>query len=111
MTSSEPILKKILLGGVAVLALAAATTPALADGPLSAAADEYTTKAGRTLTVKASHGVLRNDSDRDLQIVGNSKPANGTLKLGDDGAITYVPNAGFTGDDTFSRSVSDAVHL
>lgn len=73
-----------------------------------AAADAYETTAG-SLDV-SSPGVLANDSDPDgdaLVAVLASSPANGTLALGVDGSFAYTPNAGFSGEDAFSYSVSD----
>jgi len=54
--------------------------------------------------------VLVNDSDDDgdgLTVTGVSTAANGTLMVNGDNTITYTPNAGFEGQDTFSYDVSD----
>ncbi len=53
--------------------------------------------------------VLSNDTDPDgdsLQIISVSAPANGTVNIAGDQTI-YTPNAGFTGNDTFSYTVDD----
>jgi hypothetical protein len=80
-----------------------------ANQPPSAAADNYTVAAGQTLSVDAP-GVLANDSDPDgdaltAAVVG--QPASGTVTLLPDGSFTYVPNAGFTGQDAFTYAASD----
>jgi VCBS repeat-containing protein len=79
------------------------TVGAVNDGPL-AVADAYTTPEGTTLTVGVLSGVLANDSDPE----GNSfvadvttDVANGDLSVGDDGSFTYIPDAGFNGNDSF----------
>jgi large repetitive protein len=54
--------------------------------------------------------VLDNDSDPDddpLTVVGNTTPANGRLFIGPDGTFAYLPNPGFTGEDSFTYTVSD----
>ncbi|WP_296478644.1 Ig-like domain-containing protein, partial [Roseinatronobacter sp.] len=54
--------------------------------------------------------VLDNDTDADgdpLKIIGNTEPENGTLVLNEDGTFTYVPDDGFTGEDSFTYTVSD----
>jgi hypothetical protein len=80
-------------------------------GPLNAAADSYATGATGTLAVGARDGVLANDSGGDLQIVGHADPGHGSVTLNPDGSFEYVPQAGFTGDDTFTYTVANAVHL
>jgi PKD repeat protein len=75
----------------------------------SAVPDTYSTPQDAALTV-AAPGVLANDTDPDgdaliAQLVGST--ANGTVSLQSDGSFTYTPNAGFTGDDSFSYTASD----
>jgi PKD repeat protein len=75
----------------------------------SAVPDTYSTPQDAALTV-AAPGVLTNDTDPDgdaltAQLVGST--ANGTVSLQSDGSFTYTPNAGFTGDDSFSYTASD----
>ncbi|MDT3441104.1 MULTISPECIES: esterase-like activity of phytase family protein [unclassified Pseudofrankia] len=77
---------------------------------LAAKNDSYRTKAGATLTVRGNgDGLFRNDSGDPLTLVSSTKPAHGTLNLNPDGTFSYTPNAGFTGTDTFTYAVSDAV--
>ena len=55
-------------------------------------------------------GLLANDVDPDgdvLQIVAVSPPGFGTLVDNGNGTWTYIPQAGFTGVDTFSYQVAD----
>jgi large repetitive protein len=52
----------------------------------------------------AAPGVLANDHDpsgASLVAILSVTTAHGTLALAADGSLTYTPDAGFTGDDTF----------
>src|SRR6266508_342149 len=54
--------------------------------------------------------VLANDSDADgdaLSVPGLTVPAHGTATLNADGTVTYAPNAGFSGTDTFTYRAFD----
>ncbi len=54
--------------------------------------------------------VLDNDDDVDgdpLTVTEAGNGANGTTTINPDGTITYSPDAGFTGTDTFQYAVSD----
>ena len=58
-------------------------------------------------------GVLANDTDpdhgtRELTAAVVSGPASGDLEFFDDGTFIYTPDAGFSGDDTFTYQVTDA---
>ncbi len=57
--------------------------------------------------------VTANDGHPDgmpLTVMGiDDNPANGTVTVNDDGTVTYEPNAGFTGEDTFTYTVCDAM--
>ncbi len=85
----------------------------LSDGSLEneapiANADNVTTEEGVTLT----GNVASNDFDPDGDpLTVNTTPVvdvtNGTLTLNADGTFTYVPNAGFTGTDTFTYQICD----
>jgi large repetitive protein len=55
-------------------------------------------------------GVLGNDADPDgdmLHVSYASDPAHGTVAVNPDGTITYTPDTGYTGPDTFTYTVSD----
>lgn len=97
-------------GGVAIaLAVSGAAQAHPVPQALSAHDDAYRVTAGKTLT--AHRGVLGNDSGSPVTLVGHTDPAHGTLGLDPDGTFRYTPQAGFTGVDTFTYTVSDAVHL
>ncbi|GAB2595224.1 hypothetical protein Aab01nite_26210 [Paractinoplanes abujensis] len=54
---------------------------------------------------------LGNDSDDNgdaLTVTAITYPARGTASLNADGTVTYTPNAGFFGTDTFTYSIRDA---
>ena len=64
------------------------------------------------LNIEAVAGVLANDDDPDgdgLEALAVSEPAAGTLNLQSDGSFTYVPNANFNGQDTFSYQANDGI--
>mgnify|MGYP002639406173 CR=1 FL=1 len=58
--------------------------------------------------------ILDNDKDRDSEI-RNARveiveaPASGTLTIGADNKVTYTPNAGFTGNDSFKYRLYDDI--
>ena len=54
--------------------------------------------------------VLGNDSDPDgdtLTVVDVSQGSFGTVSINGDGTLRYVPDAGFTGTDTFTYQIAD----
>lgn len=76
-----------------------------------AAEDAYAVAQDTTLTI-ANPGVLANDADGDgdpLTAILLSPTAHGALIFGDDagGGFTYTPNAGFSGQDSFTYRASD----
>jgi hypothetical protein len=84
--------------------------------PLTANPDSYTTghhPAGAfqaTLSVEGTEGILANDCGEAPAIVANTQPTHGSLDLESDGGFTYTPEAGFSGADSFSYTIADAVH-
>ena len=73
--------------------------------------DTYTTDRNVTLNV-AVPGVLGNDTDVDLDALTAIKiddPLHGTLTFNTNGSFIYIPETGFTGDDTFTYKAFDAV--
>ncbi|WP_345375540.1 Ig-like domain-containing protein [Frondihabitans cladoniiphilus] len=70
--------------------------------------DSGTTTADRTLTTTAATGVLANDSGSALKASLVSGPTHGTLTLNADGSYTYTPNTGFSGNDSFVYTATDA---
>ena len=115
--------RRQLVVGSAVMAIALAGTGSAAlaasgsgrsvahGGRLGAVADSYSTSDVGTLAVTGGHGVLANDSGTPLQITGHTDPGHGSLTLQPDGSFEYVPQAGFTGQDTFTYTVANAVQL
>ena len=80
------------------------------NNPPVAQNDEYNTQQDTSLSV-AAPGVLGNDNDPDgdplsAQLVDTV--SNGTLNLELDGSFVYSPNAGFTGQDSFTYRAADA---
>ena len=54
--------------------------------------------------------VLDNDSDPDfnsLSVTEVSTPRSGGAELNDDGTVTYTPDAGFEGQDSFTYTIED----
>lgn len=75
-----------------------------------AVADEYSAVEDQTLTIAAAAGVLSNDNDADgdtLTAALEADVSNGTLTLNSDGSFTYVPDADFSGVDSFTYRASD----
>ncbi len=69
--------------------------------PDPAVDDDYTTDEDTTLVV-AAPGVLTNDAAGSTTATLASPPSHGTLTLASDGSFTYVPQADFNGEDTFT---------
>lgn len=82
--------------------------PAANVAPVGAA-DAYGTVEDEPLTV-AAPGVLANDTDADgddLTATGLTQPAHGEVVLRADGSLTYTPDSGYFGTDTFTYKASD----
>ncbi len=72
--------------------------------------DGYYTPTDAALVVGLDAGLLSNDTDPDADpIVATliSGPNHGTLALRPDGSFTYVPDPGYTGNDTFTYQAQD----
>jgi hypothetical protein len=75
------------------------------NAPPTANDDTATTSRGVPVTID----VLANDSDPDaddLAVSGTTTPGHGTVRVSA-GAVTYTPDDGFTGQDTFTYAISD----
>lgn len=87
-------------------------TITVAEAPNSAPVavdDAYDAVAGQALTLGAP-GVLGNDTDDDgdtLTATGLTQPVNGSVELAANGALTYTPDAGFSGKDVFTYRAAD----
>ncbi|NBC32001.1 MAG: hypothetical protein GVY13_04935 [Alphaproteobacteria bacterium] len=74
--------------------------------PPVAVNDTAATTEGQPVTI----AVLDNDSDPDadpLDVTAASVPADGTTVVNADNTVTYTPDAGFTGADSFTYSIAD----
>jgi VCBS repeat-containing protein len=72
--------------------------------------DGYVATAEALLSVSAGEGVLANDTDDDgdpLTVALVSEAAHGSMTLNADGSFDYQPEAGFSGEDTFTYQASD----
>ncbi len=99
-----------LAGGLVLSVLTASGAQAHpSGGPATAHDDAYLLSAGRTLF--AHDSVLENDSGADGTLISHTNPTHGALTMNQDGTFSYVPTAGFTGVDTFTYTVNDAVKL
>ena len=76
-----------------------ATLPVLAQP--AAQDDIYSTPAGVPLSIGAASGVLANDSGG-LQAVLVTNVTNGLLLFNNAGGFFYLPNPGFSGNDSFT---------
>jgi len=88
---------------------ASAPAPPPNLSPLAADDDGLTTGAGQSLEIAAAD-LLANDSDPDgdaLTVIAVADGEHNAVTLNADGTITYLPDAGFTGADEFSYTVSD----
>jgi len=76
-----------------------------------AVADAYSTDQDTELVV-AVPGVLANDTDENTDALTAElfdDVASGTLVLAEDGSFTYMPDAGFVGEDSFTYKAFDGV--
>ena len=74
--------------------------------------ETFTLTPGQPLEVAADNGLLANDADIDsanLQALLASEPAGGELILNADGSLSYIPDAGFFGTDSFTYVASDGI--
>jgi large repetitive protein len=67
-----------------------------------------TTPAGPAANVSGSllNGDSGDASCGTLTVTGNSTPAHGSVAVNPDGTFTYLPNAGFSGTDTFQYTIT-----
>ena len=73
--------------------------------------DTYTATGNVGISVPAASGVKANDFDDNLAgatLSVTTPPTSGVVVLSNDGSFTYTPNAGFTGSDVFTYTMTDA---
>ena len=80
---------------------ASAATPA----PV-AVADSAATNANEAVTI----AVLANDTGTGLTVSAVTVPANGTAAINAGQTVTYTPNAGYTGGDSFQYTIKDSTN-
>ena len=72
--------------------------------------DALTTAQDAALSIDVAADLLANDSDINqdaLTITGYTQPTNGVLVDNGNGTLTYTPNAGYSGPDSFTYTLSD----
>ncbi|MEL6645000.1 MAG: cadherin-like domain-containing protein [Pseudomonadota bacterium] len=72
--------------------------------------DVFTTNTDTALVMNIASGLLANDSDQngdDIDFVSAGNAQFGTVTENPDGTLTYVPNAGFEGSDSFDYTITD----
>ncbi|MCT4555883.1 MAG: Ig-like domain-containing protein [Pelagimonas sp.] len=70
--------------------------------------DATTTEVGTPVTIDpALNDFDTEDPVEDLDITSLGTPTNGTAVINPDGTVTYTPDAGFTGTDTFTYEIED----
>jgi hypothetical protein len=92
------------------IATVSITVTPVNDPPI-AVLDGYNALKDVSLNI-AAPGVLGNDTDIDedaLTAVIAENAEHGNVTLNSDGSFTYVPDAGYTGPDTFQYFVSDGI--
>ncbi|SMF94270.1 CshA-type fibril repeat-containing protein [Methylomagnum ishizawai] len=78
----------------------------ITNAPPVAVADTVSTNINQAALIT----VLSNDADPEndtLTVSAGTNPAHGTVKINDDGTITYTPDGKFVGDDTFTYTLGD----
>lgn len=60
-----------------------------------------------TINKAVSGNVIPNDSGRQITVTSYTQPANGSVTVNPDGSYTYTPNNGFTGQDSFTYTITD----
>ena len=78
--------------------------------PPEATTDSYSVKQAESLSVRASEGVLSNDTDADndpLTSILKTGVQHGEVRLDPDGSFTYSHNGNNAAEDSFSYAASD----
>ncbi len=80
------------------------------NSPPSGVDDVFAVEEDDSLIVSVTAGVLINDTDPDgdqLEVILAADVSSGQLHLNSDGSFTYVPDANFSGSDSFSYKARD----
>lgn len=74
-----------------------------------AAGDAYTVLAGQPTSIRAGEGLLANDGGGSGHLAAflRGLPQHGTVGVGADGSLEYIPTSGFVGQDHFSYLAAD----
>ena len=71
--------------------------------PVFAVDDGVGTPENQSVTIS----VLDNDTPTgDVMVIGNTDPSSGSVVDNGDGTLTYTPNSGFTGSDSFDYTIA-----
>jgi VCBS repeat-containing protein len=90
--------------------VAGATVTVMVDPPAApAAADDAYATPYETPLVLGAPGIVGNDSGTGISVATHGSPAHGTVTVAADGSMTYTPDAGFAGDDSFTYGIADEV--
>jgi ELWxxDGT repeat protein/VCBS repeat-containing protein len=98
--------------GLANSAIATVTLIVTTNTPPFANNDSFLIPSNTTLSISPVSGVLNNDTDAESNPLTASllnTTGHGTLTLNPNGSFTYVPNAGFTGTDSFTYRANDGI--
>ncbi len=96
------------LGALSSVATVTVTVTAAANQPPVANPDSATVRVGASVNI----AVLANDTDADgqpLTVANLTQPANGQTLLQTNNTVTYTPNVGFSGTDTFTYRARDSL--
>ncbi|PUB83518.1 MAG: hypothetical protein DBP02_11345 [gamma proteobacterium symbiont of Ctena orbiculata] len=90
--------------GQSTLGTATVTIDVTATAPITNATDDT---AFTVTDLAVSINVLANDTGSGISIYSVGTPSNGTAVNNSNGTITYTPNSGFEGVDSFSYTIID----
>lgn len=74
---------------------------------ISANNDSYNATANQQLVISANDGVIQNDTPQDSSVTIQNQPTHGTVTLNPNGSFIYSPNKDYTGQDTFTYTLTD----
>ncbi len=99
-------------GGLTDTAVVSVTVSTPPPGPIAPEAqdDALAADADTVLTIDVATDLLGNDTDANgdtLSLDSFGQPANGTLVDNGDGTLTYTPDPGYSGPDSFTYTVTD----